>query len=94
MKQLLFRFEADEKLGMGHAYRCVNIIKQIQATSTNKCIVVISNRSLISIDLLNESGINYQIIENNNQLFDFVVEQKIDTVINDLLNTEDTYPFS
>ena len=91
MKKVLFRFEANEKLGMGHAYRCVNIIKYIHSSFGHKCIAAISEKSVIAIDFLQEKNIPYIVIKNDRELFDFIIKNNISSVVNDLLNTESGY---
>jgi len=91
MDNVLFRFEANETLGMGHAYRCVNIINTIRRKHGVNCIAAISDRSLISVELLRENDIYFIVVKNDEDLIISIVDNSITVVVNDLLNTDREY---
>lgn len=91
MNNVLFRFEANEILGMGHAYRCINIIKVIRSKHSVNCIAAISEQAMVSIELLQESNIPFAVVKSDEDLFAYIVNNSVTTVVNDILNTDSGY---
>lgn len=88
VKNILFRFDAYEEIGMGHAFRCSQLMKQILP---HKSIAVISTKSEIAKVMLEKQGLPYVKLGKNEHIDDIVRRFRIDIVVNDILNTDYEY---
>lgn len=88
MKRVLFRYDAYEELGMGHAFRCIEIIKQLKNA---ECVVALSNKTTLSFEQLKKENISFFTFSQCGELYDYVHGNSIDVVVNDILDTEKEY---
>lgn len=87
-KKILFRFEAYPELGMGHVFRSMEIIKQMK---DHICMAVISKKSVLALDVLNQNNIPFKIADNDEEFFNIIIKLECDIVVNDILNTKKEY---
>ncbi len=88
MKKVLFRYDAYKELGMGHAFRCIELIKQLKEV---KCIVAMSKKTTLSFEQLKNDNISFFTFNQCGELYEYVRENSVDVVVNDILDTEKEY---
>lgn len=88
MKRVLFRYDAYEELGMGHAFRCIEIIKQFKSA---ECVVALSNKTTLSFEQLKKENISFFTFNQCGELYDYIHGNFVDVVVNDILDTEKEY---
>lgn len=87
-KKILFVVEGFEDIGLGHIYRTLSL--------AYKCIdhevqFAVSARSKLGQSKIAASNFKYMIYESEAAIYNFIKEENIDIVINDFLNTTDSY---
>ncbi len=87
-KNILIRVDGYSKIGMGHIYRGLQLAAGL---IEHKVMFVISNKSDIGIEKINESHYPYKVISDNKEIIDIIEDFKADIVINDILNTDVEY---
>lgn len=88
MKKVLFRYDAYEELGMGHAFRCIELIKQLKNVA---CVAALSKKTTLSFEQLKKNNIPFFIFDQCDELYDYVSGNSVDVVVNDILDTEKDY---
>lgn len=88
MKRVLFRYDAYEELGMGHAFRCIEIIKQLKSA---ECVVALSKKTTLSFEQLKKENISFFTFNQCSELYDYVRGNSVNVVVNDILDTEKEY---
>ena len=88
MKKVLFRYDAYEELGMGHAFRCIELIKQLKNVA---CVAALSKKTTLSFEQLKKNHIPFFIFDQCDELYDYVSGNSVDVVVNDILDTEKEY---
>lgn len=88
MKRVLFRYDAYKELGMGHAFRCIELIKCLKNV---ECVVAMSKKTTLSFEQLKKNNIFFFIFNQCSELYDYIRENSVDVVVNDILDTEKEY---
>ena len=76
------------EIGTGHTYRQITLMEE---KPEHDFYFYVNKHQNLSIKLLNENLINYQIFDNNNHLFKLIQKDEIDIIINDFLDTSKDY---
>lgn len=84
-KKIAFRFETGKELGMGHLFRCLQIMEYLQGM---ECIAIISTDSELAEKVLSQRKIPYFKIDNIQNIISILVSNHIDILVNDILNTK------
>jgi len=87
-KRILFKVEGYKQISVGHIYRCLTIAELLKE---HEVMFVTSKRSREGIDLLEDSGINYTVIDTLDDIFLLIQKWRPDIIINDCLNSEPEY---
>ena len=87
-KKILIRLEGTKQIGMGHIYRGIQLANML---FEHTVYFAISEKSDIAIEKIKQTGYKYFIIENNDEVKKIVRNEKIDIVVNDILNTDKKY---
>lgn len=87
-KQLVYRLTGSEQTGTGHAYRGITIADHL---FEHNLTFVTGSEDEFAIKLIEESNYPYEIIDEEAQFIDFVLENNIDVVVNDILDTTENY---
>ncbi len=87
-KNILIRLEGYKELGMGHIYRGIQLASILFEHNVS---FAISKRSKLAIDKIEELNYKCYIINDNNDVANIIDNEKIDIVVNDILDTEKTY---
>lgn len=87
-KSIGFRFDGNNIMGMGHAFRCLNIIEELQAEDV-ECVVIAKDYPDV-VQVLDEKNIKVHKIKKNLSLEEEVTvinkiceESSIDTIVID-----------
>lgn len=87
-KKILFRADGEEKLGMGHIYRCLSLAYHLTG---HELLFVTKKDYPLGVKKLQESYFNLQVIEQEEELYAILDEFKPDILVNDILNTGTEY---
>ena len=87
-KTILVRLDGYPKIGLGHIYRGILLAHSL---IEHKIIFVISEKSKLGMEKLDSSHYKYRMIKSNDEVADIVREEKVDIVINDILDTDEEY---
>lgn len=87
-KRILFRVDGEEKLGMGHIYRCLSLAYHF---TEHEVLFVLQKGMDLGIDKIKESFFPYELIANNDEMEKVIYKFNPDIVINDILNTDMDY---
>lgn len=87
-KRILVRVEGYAKIGLGHIYRGLQLAESF---IEHDLMFVISQKSDIGIQKLEQSHYPYRVIEKEEEFFALIREYHADIVINDVLNTDIAY---
>lgn len=87
-KHILIRVEAYSEIGLGHVYRGLSLAYQL---IDHQVEFVTSAYSDLAIQKLEASFLPYTVIQEEDQLLELIEENKIDIVINDILDTQVDY---
>lgn len=87
-KNILIRLEGYKEIGMGHIYRGIQLASTLFEHNVS---FAISKRSKLAIDKIKELNYKCYTITGNNDVTDIIAREKIDIVVNDILNTDKTY---
>lgn len=87
-KKILFYANGEEKLGMGHVYRCLSIAYQLTG---NEVLFVSDAKCELGIKKIEESFFPIRKINSQQDLLDVIREYRPDVLVNDILNTTQEY---
>ncbi len=87
-KKIILRADGEEKLGMGHVYRCLSLAYRLMG---HDILFVTDERCILGLNMIKESFFKYKVINDNQDVFDIIEEFQPDIVINDILDTEMEY---
>lgn len=87
-KRILLRADGEEKLGMGHIYRCLSLAYHLTG---HELLFVTKKEFPLGIKKIQESYFRFQIIENDKELYSIIDEFQPDILVNDILNTSIEY---
>lgn len=87
-KTILIRLDGYSEIGMGHVYRGLQLASMYIEHSIR---FVISEKSDIGICKLEDSHYKYDIIKDNDDIFELIDKYNADVVVNDILNTSENY---
>lgn len=87
-KKIILRADGEEKLGMGHIYRCLSLAYHL----TGHEILFVTRKGYdLGIKKLEESNFKYKVINDNKDILKIINQYKPDILVNDILNTEKNY---
>ncbi|MCC8082459.1 MAG: cytidyltransferase [Lachnospiraceae bacterium] len=87
-KKILFRADGYRELGMGHIYHCLTLAYHLTG---HEILFVTMRRHEEGLRKLHESFMPLEVIEKEEDLFDILAQWKPDVVVNDCLDTTETY---
>lgn len=87
-KRILLRADGYKELGMGHIYRCLTLAYGLLG---HEIMFVTKREHEQGVKKLQESYMPLKLIEHTQDFFDFVQEWKPDVIVNDCLDTEESY---
>ena len=87
-KKILLRCVGQQKLGMGHVYRCLTIAYKLIG---HDLLFVTDAESIMGIEKIRESFFPVEIVKNDKEFEEVLDRCKPDIVINDVLNTEEEF---
>lgn len=87
-KKILFRADGYRELGMGHIYHCLTLAYHLTG---HEILFVTMRRHEEGLRKLRESFMPLEVIEKEEDLFDILAQWKPDVVVNDCLDTTETY---
>ena len=87
-KKIILRADGEETLGMGHIYRCLSLAYHLTG---HKVLFVTKKSAKLGADRIEASHFKYRLIDNDEEFFKIIDEEKPDIVVNDILNTEASY---
>jgi len=87
-KRILFRTVGQQKLGMGHIYRCLTLAYKLIG---HELLFVTDEESTLGIQKLKESFFPMKVIKDEEQFEQILCEYRPDIVVNDILDTEAAY---
>lgn len=87
-KRILLRADGEERLGMGHIYRCLSLAYCL----TGHDILFVTNESYtLGLNRIKDSFFHFRTIRRNQDIFEIIEEFKPDIVVNDILDTDAEY---
>ena len=87
-KRILFRTVGQQKIGMGHIYRCLTIAYKLIG---HDLLFVIDKDSDMGIKRLEESFFPMKIVADDSEYEEVLKEYEPDIIVNDLLNTTEEF---
>lgn len=87
-KKIIIRTEGYSKIGLGHIYRSLLLAYNM---IDHEVKLVVSSKSDIGIERLKNSHFDYEIIEDNDDIFKLIQTYECDIIINDILDTDVEY---
>lgn len=87
-KRIILRTDGEEKLGMGHVYRCLSLAYRLIG---HDILFVTDERCELGLNMIKDSFFNFKTIRNDQDMFDIVDGFAPDIVINDILDTNIEY---
>ncbi|MDD3172597.1 MAG: glycosyltransferase [Herbinix sp.] len=87
-KKIIFRVDGEEKLGMGHIYRCLTLAYKL--IGHDLCFIT-KKQCDLGVRKLEQSFFPMKVIEQEEDMWSFLEEYKPDIIINDILNTSEEY---
>lgn len=87
-KRIILRTDGEEKLGMGHIYRCLSIAYHLTG---HEILFVTNKNAVLGVEKIKSSFFPIRQIENENDMYQVVKEFQPDIVVNDILNTSKSY---
>ena len=87
-KKILFVVEGFEEIGLGHIYRTLTLAYKFIDHDVQ---FAVSARSNLGKSKIDASNFKYAIYESETDIYNIIKKEKIDIVINDLLDTSDDY---
>lgn len=87
-KRIVLRADGEEKLGMGHIYRCLSLAYHL----TGHDILLVTNKKYqLGLNMIKDSFFSYKTINDEVDVFKIVEDFRADIVINDVLDTNSEY---
>ena len=74
MLRLLIRCDANQRVGLGHFSRCLNIARSLKESNPNIYIKFCGEFNKFSISLLSQNNISYIFSPENKYLIDYVFD--------------------
>ncbi len=87
-KRILFRAVGQQKLGMGHIYRCLTIAYKLIG---HDLLFVTDDKSDMGIQKLTESFFPMRVVASDDDYEKILAEYQPDVIVNDILNTTEEY---
>ena len=87
-KRIILRTDGEERLGMGHIYRCLSIAYHLTG---HEILFVTNKNAILGVEKIKASFFPMKQIENENDMYEIVKEFQPDIVVNDILNTSKSY---
>lgn len=87
-KKIVFRADGYESIGMGHIYRCITLAYQFIEHDVE---IVTNCDYLDGIKKIKQSRLSYHMVKDNDEFIDYVKNNSVDIVVNDVLNTDKEY---
>lgn len=87
-KRILFRAVGQQKLGMGHIYRCLTLAYKLIG---HDLLFVTDSESVMGIQKLKESFFPMRVVANEAEYEDVLREYAPDIIVNDILDTTASY---
>ena len=87
-KRILFRTVGQQRLGMGHVYRCLTLAYKLIG---HDLLFVIDDKSDMGIKKIEESFFPMRVVEDDAQFEEVIREYAPDIIVNDILNTTEEF---
>lgn len=87
-KRIILRTDGEERLGMGHIYRCLSIAYHLTG---HEILFVTKKNAVLGVEKIKGSFFPMRQIENETDMYEIVKEFRPDIVVNDILNTSKSY---
>ena len=87
-KKVLIHVAGYNRIGTGHIYRCLQLAA---AMIEHTVLFVVEKKSDIAIEMIRANNYPLKVVDNRYEIVDIVKHEKIDIVINDVLDTEMEY---
>lgn len=87
-KKILFRVDGEEKLGMGHIYRCLTLAFKMIG---HELLFVTRSDCELGINRLKDSFFPYEVFSTKEELLSIMSSYQPDIIVNDILNTDREY---
>lgn len=87
-KKIVLRCDGYKEIGMGHVFHCITLAHNL---IEHDVILVTNKNCKEGLEKIKDSNLKYYEIENDNDFFDFLKNNKIDIVVNDCLDTSEEY---
>lgn len=87
-KKIVFRADGYESIGMGHIYRCITLAYQFIEHNVE----IVTNCDYIDgIRKIQQTRLPYRLVKDNEEFIDYIKNNSVDIVVNDVLNTDKEY---
>lgn len=87
-KKIVFRADGYESIGMGHIYRCITLAYQF----IEHDVEIVTNCDYIDgIRKIQQTRLPYHLVKDNEEFIDYIKNNSVDIVVNDVLNTDKEY---
>lgn len=87
-KRIILRADGEERLGMGHIYRCLSIAYRLTG---HDILFVTDEKYTLGLNKIKDSFFNFRTIRSCQDIFEIIKEFKPDIFINDILDTDAEY---
>lgn len=87
-KKILIHVAGYDKIGTGHIYRCLQIASTL---IEHEVLFVVNKQSDLAIKIIGQNNYSLEVISQEQELIKIAKEKKIDIIINDILNTSESY---
>ena len=87
-KRIILRADGEEKLGMGHIYRCLSIASHLTG---HEILFVTQKQFTLGVNKIKDSFFPVRLIKEEEQLYEIAEQFQPDIVVNDILDTSKDY---
>lgn len=87
-KNILLRVDGYDDIGMGHIYRALLLAYNL---TEHNIIFCLNQQSDIGIEKIKNSFFKYYVIADDDELLEVIGNEKIDIIVNDILDTNSSY---
>ena len=87
-KKIVFRADGYESIGMGHIYRCITLAYQFIEHDVE---IVTNCDYMDGIRKIQQTRLPYRLVKDNEEFIDYIKNNSVDIVVNDVLNTDKEY---